>query len=176
MCNPNGPNGMLLRCSHKLRQSCSRIGKFWWSSSERTVVLCKDRSDNEELKSADHLQGPSCGGGVGQERKRHINLGNHFGTPAGCPCDTRRDKQGSTGRCPRNFLLFVYYRKTDIFCRDTGRVSQAHPAVQGFQKFYAIFSFVPFLLPRWVPDLILIGFLPIPGPPTFSRSSPLAWH
>ena len=52
-----------------------------------------------------------CGGSSlrkdNQERKGHINLREIPGTPAGCPWDTRRDKQGSTGRCPRDFLLFT---------------------------------------------------------------------
>ena len=55
------------------------------------------------------------------------------GTPAGCPWETRRDKQGSTGRCPRDFLLFTIEELTTKgpFCQDTGRVSQGHPSVQG---------------------------------------------
>ena len=60
-----------------------------------------------------------------QERKGHINLRKMPGTPAGCPWDTRRDKRGSTGRCPRDFLL-IAMEKTDRkghFSRDTGRVS-----------------------------------------------------
>ena len=48
-----------------------------------------------------------------QERKRHINLRKIPGTPAGCPWDTRRDKQGSTGRCPRDFLLFTIEKGTE---------------------------------------------------------------
>ena len=41
---------------------------------------------------------PRCRAAEGQERERHINLRKIPGTPAGCPWDTRRDKQGSTGR------------------------------------------------------------------------------
>ena len=48
-----------------------------------------------------------------QERKGHINLRKIPGTPAGCPWDTRRDKQGSTGRCPRDFLLFTIEKRTE---------------------------------------------------------------
>ena len=53
-----------------------------------------------------------------------------LGTPAGCPWDTRRDKhvQGSTGRCPRDFLLFTVEKVTE--------------------KGYVIFAYVPFPLPR----------------------------
>ena len=39
------------------------------------------------------------------KRKAH-KLKILLGTPVGCPWDTRRDKQGPTGRCPRDFLLF----------------------------------------------------------------------
>ena len=74
---------------------------------------------------------------VNQERKRHIKLKKIVGTPAGCPWDTRRDKQGSTDRCPRDVLFFCF-RETDRkgqFCRDTSRVSQRHPGVQAvFRK------------------------------------------
>ena len=48
-----------------------------------------------------------------QERKGHINSRKIPGTPAGCPWDTRRDKQGSTGRCPRDFLLFTIEKRTE---------------------------------------------------------------
>ena len=55
-----------------------------------------------------------------------INLRNVLGTPAGCPWDTQRNKQGCTGRCPSDSLLW-----------DTGR-----PV--GFQTLYVIFSYVLF--------------------------------
>ena len=48
-----------------------------------------------------------------RERKGHINLRKIPGTPAGCPWDTRRDKQGSTGRCPGDFLLFTIEKRTE---------------------------------------------------------------
>ena len=51
--------------------------------------------------------------GIPQERKGHINLRKIPGTPAGCPWDTRRDKQGSTGRCPGDFLLFTIEKRTE---------------------------------------------------------------
>ena len=66
---------------------------------------------------------------LSQERKRHINLRKILGTPAGCPWHTRRDKQGSTGRCPKEFLLFTF-GKTDIFAGTLAEMSQEHPAVQ----------------------------------------------
>ena len=82
-----------------------------------------------------------------QERTRHINLRKIPGTPAGCPWDTRRDKQVSTGRCPRNFLLFTI--------EELPFLPGHRPGVPGtperpgdFQKIYVIFSYVPFLLPN----------------------------
>ena len=45
-------------------------------------------------------------------RKGHINLRKISGTLAGCPWDSRRDKQRSTSRCPRNFLLFTLEKRT----------------------------------------------------------------
>ena len=43
---------------------------------------------------------------VNRKKKAH-KLKKILGTPAGCPWDTQRDKQGSTGQCPRDFLLFA---------------------------------------------------------------------
>ena len=70
-------------------------------------------------------------------RKGHINSRKMPGTPAGRPWDTRRDKQGSTGRCPRDFLLITIENQTEkaIF---PGTRTPGHPG--GFQKFYVIFS------------------------------------
>ena len=45
-------------------------------------------------------------------RKKHMSLRKITRTLAGCPCDTRRDKQGSTGWCPKKNLV-VYFRKID---------------------------------------------------------------
>ena len=65
-----------------------------------------------------------------QERKRHINL-KIPGTPAGCPWDTRPDKQGSTGWCSRGSCCLLLKTDRDWhFCRDAGRVPQEHPTVQ----------------------------------------------
>ena len=79
-----------------------------------------------------------------------MNLRKIPGTPAGCPWDTRRDKQGSTGRCPRDFPV-IYCRKTDRRAFLPGHRpgvpgTPGHPG--GVQKIYVIFSYVPFLLPR----------------------------
>ena len=65
-----------------------------------------------------------------------MNLSKILGTPAGCPWDTQRGKQGSTGRCPMQGypVVVVSFRKSDkkgAFCRDIGRVYQGHLAVQG---------------------------------------------
>ena len=65
--------------------------------------------------------------------------------------DTRRDKQGSTGRCPRDFLL-VHYRKIERngnFCwghRPGVLGTPGHPG--RFQTFYRIFSDAPLMLPN----------------------------
>ena len=81
-----------------------------------------------------------------RKEKRHINLRKIIRTPAGCPWDTRRDKQGSTGRCPRNFLLFAIEKLTILPGHRPG-VPETPGRSGGFQKFYVIFSYVPFLLP-----------------------------
>ena len=47
---------------------------------------------------------PRAPGGKQSGKKKPHKL--IAGTPAGCPWHTRRDKQGSTGRCHRDFLLF----------------------------------------------------------------------
>ena len=73
--------------------------------------------------------------------------------------DTRREKQGSTGRCPRNFLLFAIEKLSErAFVagtptgrpRDTGRP----------ETLCDFFLYVPFLLPRIV------------SPQNFPRFSP----
>ena len=93
-----------------------------------------------------------------QERTGHINLRKLPGTPAGCPWDTRRDKKGSTGRCPRNFLLFTI--------EELPFLPGHRPGVPGtprrpgdFQKIYENFSYVPFLLPKpWHFESVLSHF------------------
>ena len=66
-------------------------------------------------------------------------------TPIGCPWDTWRDRQGSPGRSPKDFLLLQ--QKNYHFCRDAGRVSQGHPAVHGAcETLIMWFSYVLFLL------------------------------
>ena len=80
--------------------------------------------------------------------KRHIKLREILGTPAGCPWDTRRDKQGSTGRCPGDFLFFTKkWLKKGLFARtQAGCLGDTRPS-RAFSEFYVIFSYVPFLLP-----------------------------
>ena len=59
-----------------------------------------------------------CSGGLFQQyfrsSPRAHNLKKILGTPAWCPWDNQRDKQGSTGRCPRNCLLFTVDKPTNI--------------------------------------------------------------
>ena len=48
------------------------------------------------------------------EKKMHRNSRESSGLPAGCPWDTRRDKQESTGRCPADFLFFFLQKLTEV--------------------------------------------------------------
>ena len=48
--------------------------------------------------------------GKGRARKLKKKI---LGTPAGCSWHTRRDKQGSTGRCPRDLHLFTFEKLTE---------------------------------------------------------------
>ena len=75
------------------------------------------------------------------KREAH-KLKRILGTPAGGPWDTRRDKQGSTGQCPRNVLLFATEKQAILPGHRPGRPG-------GFQKIYVIFSYVPLLLPTY---------------------------
>ena len=69
-------------------------------------------------------------------------------TPARCPWDTRRDKQGSTSQCPRGFLLFdikttdgkafARFARIPARCpRDTGR----HRRLRSFMRFFLMCLF-----------------------------------
>ena len=69
-------------------------------------------------------------------KKKARKLKKIPGTPAGCsPWDSQRDKQGSTGQCPRDFLSF-----------DLEKLTLGRPG--GFQKCYVNFSHVP----PWLPE------------------------
>ena len=98
-----------------------------------------------------HSFAPAILNTVSQERKGHINLRKMPGTPAGCPWDTRRDKRGSTGRCPRDFLLIAIEKRTEkaIFPGTPAGCPRDTRPSRGFQKFYVIFSYVPFPLPSF---------------------------
>ena len=66
----------------------------------------------------------------------------YLGHPAGQTAVYRPVSQG---------IPVIYFRKKDReghFCRDTGRVSQGHPAIQGASEILCGFSYVPFLLPK----------------------------
>ena len=70
----------------------------------------KLRGDREIVMIAVSNRGEALQGAteeLNQERKRHINLRKILGTPAGGSWD----KQGSTDRCSRAFLLSIEYRK-----------------------------------------------------------------
>ena len=78
-----------------------------------------------------HRQG--CVQHVDQRRKRHIKIREILRTPAGCPWDGGTNRGVPTGVPGISCCLLL---KNWHFCRDTGRVSQGHPAVQGlFRNF-----------------------------------------
>ena len=54
------------------------------------------------LRPLENLRWSRCSG-----KKEAHKLEKLLETPARCPWDTRRDKRGSTGRCPGDFLLFI---------------------------------------------------------------------
>ena len=66
----------------------------------KAVILQEDALHSQ---SVFHLSG----------KKRAHKLKKIPGTPAGCPWDTRRDKQGSTGWCPGDFVLFTIEKRTE---------------------------------------------------------------
>ena len=71
--------------------------------------------------------------GTSLRKKKAHKLKKIVGTPAGSPWDTWRDKQGSTGRCPRDFLLTTV-EKTDLFAgTPTGCPSDTWPS-KGFSE------------------------------------------
>ena len=78
-----------------------------------------------------------------RKQKAHKLLENRQDTSR-VSLDTRPDKQGSTGRCSRDFLLFATEKLT--FLPGHQPVAPGtHGRPKGFQKFYVIFSYVPFL-------------------------------
>ena len=64
------------------------------------------------------------------EKKKAHKLKKIPRTPAGCPWETRRDKQGSTGRCPRGFLLFTKKEKLTEKGMFAGTPAEGHPAIE----------------------------------------------
>ena len=75
-----------------------------------------------------------------QERKRHINLREILGTPAGMNRDPPAGVPGMSSLQWKNFQKWA-------FCRDT--VSQGHPAVQGFSEAFCYFSYMCLFCSRW---------------------------
>ena len=73
-------------------------------ASGRTKERGQDALQNRQDRQNRHEGYPLKLNPSFQERKGHMNLRKMPGTPAGCPWDIRRDKRGSTGRCPREFL------------------------------------------------------------------------
>ena len=88
-------------------------------------------------------------GSSSQERKGHINLRKIPGTPSGCPWDIRRDKQGSTGRCPRDFLLFTIEKRTEkgIFAGTPAGCPRDTRPSRGFSEILCDFFLCAFSAP-----------------------------
>ena len=79
-----------------------------------------------------------------RERERHINLRNILGTP-----DTRRDKQGSTGRCPRDVVLSNIEKLTEKgnFAGTPARCPRDARPSRGFSEIYVFFFLCAFSAP-----------------------------
>ena len=94
-----------------------------------------------------------------QERKGHINLREMPGTPAGCPRDTRRDKRGSTGRCPRDFLLVTIEKRTEkaIFAGTPAGCPRDTRPSRGFSEILCDFFLCAFSAPYCTPYLHFIA-------------------
>ena len=78
-----------------------------------------------------------------------MNLRKTLGTQAACPWDTRRNKQGCTGRCPRDCLLFAKEKlaETGNLVRDTGLVSGDIRPSRGLSENLCYFLLCTFVAP-----------------------------
>ena len=83
---------ILGHCSIPFALRLQLMGLMSWM----TNILC---CSNRLLSCCNHLVAHFSG-----KKKAHKHE-KVPGTPAGCPWDTLRDKQGCTGRCPRDLLL-----------------------------------------------------------------------
>ena len=75
-------------------------------------------------------------------KRRAHKLRKILGTLAGCPWDTRRDKRGSTGRCPRDVLLVALERLTErtiLPGHRPGVLAGTPGRPGGFRKFTSFF-------------------------------------
>ena len=77
---------------------------------------------------------------VNQERTRHINLRKSAGHRPGVPGTLGGDKQGSTGQCPRDFLLFAL-EKLAVLSGHRPGVAGTPGLRGGFQTFYVMCLF-----------------------------------
>ena len=84
--------------------------------------------------------------GLVQERQRQINLRKMPRTPAGW--ETRWDRQGSSGRCPRDLVLFAIEKLTEkgIFARTPRDTRPSVPGTPRPSRGFAEIFFNDFFL------------------------------
>ena len=113
------------------------VTEMFWNSSRATATDFNSLGVPFGLLPIPTLQvSVACNS---QARKRYIKIRKVLGTPAECPRDTRQDKQGSTSRCPRGFLLFTMEELAFLPGHRLG-VFQGPPASRGrFSEMYAFF-------------------------------------
>ena len=129
---------LLLQTRNVARIACAR------EQSCNKIPMARCRAHKIVLLFSKCSDGP-----ILQERKGHINLRKVLGTPAGCPWDTRRDKRGSTGRCPRDFLLIAIEKRTEkaIFAGTPAGCPRDTRPSRGFSEILCDFFLCAFSAP-----------------------------
>ena len=112
ICVPKQTHRVFHRTHRVYRRTQSVLSCETVLSKQYSARLLKQPKERVSGRISRGRPGVICAD-VSVKRRRHIKLRKIIGTPAGCPWDTRRDKQGSTGRCPRNFLLFTKEKMTE---------------------------------------------------------------
>ena len=113
------------------RSALSRISGFVRIQDDRNSSSIRHRRSVTSIKSG---------------KKRAHKL-----TKSPCPTDGQRDKQGCTGRCPRDLLFLTIEKLPEkgIFCRDTAWCPRdTRPSPGGSRKICAIFSLCVLFLPK----------------------------
>ena len=106
--------------------------------------------DTQQAPGLVRVQTTVLQGSMNQRKKKGQQLKKLFGMPAGCRGTPRDDKQGSAGRCPKDFLLFTIEKlaERDMLLGDRPGFPGTRCCAAEFQKFYVILPYVPFLLPN----------------------------